>query len=356
MSSNYLATAMASYHAAVRKHFDYYNGINVVSCMKLLEHLRVATGDEPVIPKVKGLSDLVAVVRFAAENTLASVTGDSQDAVWASASLGEVELLTGDADKANKYYRDAAYAPAVDYFQISSMLEQVDLFECFNYRPDTVTPVKTLLEQRKDVLEQRIGALKKSEPRFSKIVTSGGHMIDKPDRPDERFPPRKESVVREQIPKRLETWEIGAGHLAICGGARGGDVLFAELCADRGAEVWLFLALPQDEFLEASVRLPDSNWEDRFFALTDRPNVKVYSQLERLKAAPKGTSVFARNNLWMLNTARVEANDPKNLYAILVWDEKSTGDGPGGTSDFGNRVKKLGGRIAIINPLKLQAT
>ena len=179
-------------------------------------------------------------------------------------------------------------------------------------------------------------------------------MIDNPGRSEERFPPRKEGVVRERIAGQLENWGIGAGHLAICGGARGGDILFAELCADRGAEVWLFLALPQNEFLEESVRLPDSNWEDRFFALRDRQNIKPFFQSDRLKAAPKGTSVFARNNLWMLNTARVEANEPKNLHAMLVWDEKPTGDGPGGTSDFEMRVKHLGGRVApIINPLKL---
>jgi hypothetical protein len=68
---------------------------------------------------------------------------------------------------------------------------------------------------------------------------------------------------------------------------------------------------------------------------------------------PKDTSVFSRNNLWMINTARVEANDPKNLYAVLAWDEKPTGDGPGGTSDFAARVKQFGGRLApIINPTK----
>ena len=102
------------------------------------------------------------------------------------------------------------------------------------------------------------------------------------------------------------------------------------------------------------MRLPHSNWEDRFFTLRERGNVKTFSQLERLKAPPKGAYVFARNNLWMLNTARVEANDPKNLYAMLVWDENPTGDGPGGTSDFERRVKQLGGRVGpIINPLKL---
>jgi hypothetical protein len=234
------------------------------------------------------------------------------------------------------------------------MLEQVELLNSLGFRPEAVARIKTLLEQRRDVLEQRIGGLKRAEPRFSRIVTFSGHMIDKLDRPSERFPARKEQIVRDEIGKRLERWGIGAGHLAICGGARGGDILFAELCAARGAEVWLLLALPQNDFLEQSVRLPNTDWEDRYFALSDRQNVKIFSQLERLKTAPKGTSVFARNNLWMLNTARVEANDPKNLYAILVWDEKPTGDGPGGTADFEKRVRQLGGRVApIINPLKL---
>src|SRR5436190_11375398 len=127
-------------------------------------------------------------------------------------------------------------------------------------------------------------------------------MIDKPDRPDERFPPRKEKAVRDEIEKRLEKWGIGRGHLVICGGARGGDILFAELCADRGAEVWLFIPLSENQFLEESVRLPGTNWEDRFFLLKNRPNVNVFYQMERLKTAPKGASVFARNNLWMLNT------------------------------------------------------
>jgi tetratricopeptide (TPR) repeat protein len=353
-TSSYVATAIRNYNLATRRHFDYYNGINVVSFVKLLEHLKTATGDEPVDPEVNGLADLNAVVRFAAQNVLDSAGGDGDDAVWAPATLGELELVAGDADKARRYYRDAANAPGTTYFQINSMLEQVYLFESLGLRPEAVSAVKKVLEQRRSVLEQRIGGLKKSDPRFKKVIVFSGHMIDKPGRAEERFPPRKEGIVRERIAKQLENWNVGAGDLAICGGARGGDILFAELCADRGAEVWLFLALPEAEFLEESVRLPDSDWEQRFFALRDRPEVKVAVQTERLKSAPKGTSVFSRANLWMMNTARVEANDPKNLYAVVVWDEKQTGDGPGGTSDFASRVKKLGGRLApIINPTKL---
>ena len=183
-------------------------------------------------------------------------------------------------------------------------------------------------------------------------------MIDAPDRVakglGERFPARKEDIIRQKISKQLEDWHVGAGDLAICGGARGADILFAELCADRGAEVWLFLALPEGEFLEASVRLPDSAWEQRFYDLRDRASVKTFQQTDRLKTPPKGSSPFSRNNLWIINTARVEANEPKRLYALSVWDEKPTGDGPGGTSDFAARIRQLGGHLAQpINPTKL---
>ena len=353
-TANYIASAVRSYDQAARQKFDYWNGINVVSFVKLLDHLKQATGDQPVDCKIKDVDDLIAVVRFAAQNALDCAGLDvGQDGVWAAATLGELELVVGDAEKARTLYRDAAHAPATTYFNVNSMLDQIYLFESLGFRPEAVAAVKKVLEQRRTILEQKIGGLKKSEPRFKKVVVASGHMIDKPDRAEKRFPPSKEGIVREHIEKQLNVWKVGAGDLAICGGARGTDILFAELCADRGAEVWLFLALPETDFMEKSVRLPDSEWETRFFDLRDRETVKIFQQSDRLKLPSKGTSVFSRNNLWIVNTARVEANDPKNLFAVLVWDEKSTGDGPGGTSDFQARVKQLGGRLAIINPTNL---
>jgi tetratricopeptide (TPR) repeat protein len=354
-TSNYIASAVRSYDHAARQKFDYYNGINVVSFVKLLEHLKEATGDQPVDCKVNDISDLISVVRFAADNALDCAGLDTgQDGVWAAATLGELELVVGDSEKARRLYRDAANAPATSYFNVNSMLDQIYLFDRLGFRPAAVDAVKRVLEQRRNILEKKIGGLQKSEPRFKKVLLASGHMIDKPDRPRERFPPRKEGTVRERIAKQLDDWGVGAGDLAICGGARGADILFGEIAADRGAEVWLFLALNENQFLEASVRLPDSDWETRFFALRDRETVKTFQQPERLKAPPKGTSVYSRNNLWMINTAACEANDPKKLYAVLVWDEQPTGDGPGGTSDFASRVKRLGGHLApVINPTKL---
>jgi hypothetical protein len=178
-------------------------------------------------------------------------------------------------------------------------------------------------------------------------------MIDKPGRATPRFPSEKEDVVRDKIAEQLEKWSVGSGDLAICGGARGADILFGELCADRGVQLWLFLAVDEDEFLKRSVLLPNSDWEKRFYDLKARQDVKVFFQSSRLESPQQCDSVFANNNLWMIDTARAEAKDSTSLYAILVWDERPTGDGPGGTSDFASRIKELHGHLAIINPTRL---
>ncbi|HYE13335.1 MAG TPA: hypothetical protein VD968_02715 [Pyrinomonadaceae bacterium] len=205
-----------------------------------------------------------------------------------------------------------------------------------------------LEELRRAAVGQESGA------RFGKVLVFSGHMTDAPGRARERFPARKEPAVRGRIEAQLDEWGVGAGDLAISSAARGGDLLFAEACRARGAEVWLFIALPDEEFLEESVRGAEGDWERRYRDLLAREGVRTFWQPERLGPAPEGSCVFARTNVWMINVARAEADDPRNLYAILVWDEKPTGDGPGGTSDFAARVRRVGGHLApVVNPTLL---
>ena len=189
---------------------------------------------------------------------------------------------------------------------------------------------------------------------FEKVIMCSGHMIDTPDRPKPRFPPNKETVVRQHIVQTLEDLQVNERDLGISGGARGADILFAECCLERGARVLLLIALPEEEFLDQSVRLNGSDWEERYFALRNHPEVETRFQHERNVSPPPGVSPFESNNLWMLDTAR-EIADPEKLYALLVWDERFTGDGPGGTSDFAEEVERLGGAIVIINPTKLSS-
>ena len=215
------------------------------------------------------------------------------------------------------------------------------------------------LALKEDVSEAKAVGAGRRGPRFRRVFVASGHMVDAPDRAaqgrGERFPPGKEAAVRDSLARQAEQWGVAAGDLAVCGGARGADILFAEVCGRRGAEVWLFLPLPVGEFLAESVTLPGADWEARFRALCARARVRTHSQPERLGPPPEGASVFARNNLWMLNAARVEADDPRGrLHAVLVWDERPDGDGGGGTADFAARVKLLGGRLApVINPTRL---
>ena len=189
----------------------------------------------------------------------------------------------GNSEKARIQYRDAANAPAATYFDLNSMLDQIYLFEQLGFRPDGVAAVKKVLEQRRTTLE-RIGGLKRSEPRFGQVVLASGHMIDKWAF-EERFPARKEAIARDRMARQLDEWKIGAKDLAICGAAQGADLLFGELCAERGTELWLMLPLPEQEFLNESVRLTGTRWEQRYFDLRDRPGVKKFDQADRLKSA-----------------------------------------------------------------------
>jgi hypothetical protein len=181
-------------------------------------------------------------------------------------------------------------------------------------------------------------------------------MIDRADRPQPRFPASKEQLVCDRLRQQLNLWGIGAGDLAICGGAQGADILFAECCVNLGAQVQLFLPLPQEEFLVRSIHLDGAYWEHRYFELLKHPNISVFFLEDFLKENPEILSItnniFATNNLWMIH-ATLTAIRSEELFAILVWDEKNQGDGPGGTADFAAQIRQSQGQVVIINPTKL---
>jgi len=174
-------------------------------------------------------------------------------------------------------------------------------------------------------------------------------MIDAPDRKEPRFPPTKEGPVGRKIAGQLADWRAGASDLAISGGACGADILFAEACLECGARVLLLIALPEDAFLERSVAFAGAGWEARYRAL--RAKCETRFQHEVLGPPARGEDAFERNNRWRLEVARALV-PPERIRALLVWDERPAGDGPGGTADFAARVAGSG-RVTVINPTKL---
>jgi tetratricopeptide (TPR) repeat protein len=335
------AKAIVSYERALRQNLsNYYNGINVVSLQSLLDFLAEKTGSLPADTGVSDLPELISVVSVATRQALKN----PNELAWAAPTLGELELIRGNSSEALRRYQQAANAPGAPYFEIDSMLSQLRLFEGLGFRAEAVAPVVKLLERKLTQLGNPL-------PTFGKVVVCSGHMIDRPERVNARFPAGKEPAVRDKIAALLGAWGLGKGDLAISGGACGSDILFAEECQRRGASVRLMLALPRADFVSTSVAFAGNDWVQRFYQLAN--TCEVVDQSSRLGKPPADLDVFGRCNLWMLNTARVEVGLTDHLFAVLIWDEKPTGDGPGGTSDFAARIRDLGGVVEIINPTKL---
>ncbi len=184
---------------------------------------------------------------------------------------------------------------------------------------------------------------------FGQAVVISGHMTDSPGRTPPRFPQEAASAVRQAMDQILAEREVGRRDLAITSGARGADIIGAELCLARGVTVWLLLPLPEPAFLDRSVRQPGSDWEARFRALKGRCTVRY--QQDELGPPGPGESPFARNNQWCLDLGRAAVPDER-LFGLVVWDERSTGRG-GGASDFAAQAAGRGIPVEIVNPLAL---
>lgn len=180
------------------------------------------------------------------------------------------------------------------------------------------------------------------------VVLFSGHLTDAPDRVQPRFPVALEEKARSGIAATLDRWGLGPGDIGICGGARGGDILFAELCLERGVAVRLEIALPHEAFLAASVRVDGDQraWERRYRELIDHPAVTVEVAA---RFDPEEIDPFAAANQRMIAIARELAGDD-GFRVLVLWDERRDQVLLGGTSDFVTTVEELATELAIVNP------
>jgi len=172
------------------------------------------------------------------------------------------------------------------------------------------------------------------------VVVVSGHMVDTPDRQRPRFPPEQVPRVVNEVQTALERWNVGHGTTLITGGARGADIVAAEEALARGASLRLVLARRPEDFVKDSVALPGTEWEERFFALLGHATVEIVDGSE--------TDVYTQTNNRIIAIARAIDDRP---HAIIVWNGEA-GDGPGGTSDFAERLSAASGddRLIVIDP------
>lgn len=191
------------------------------------------------------------------------------------------------------------------------------------------------------------------------IFVFTGHRIDDADRvakgKGKRFPKEMEPVAREAIKKAVaeELKRVNRKAIGIAGGASGGDILFHEVCAELGIPTQLYLALPRDKYIKASVQGAGNNWVIRFNNLYNTLKRRELSDSEVLPRwlRQKGDeyTIWQRCNLWILNNAIAldKKGGGSNLTLIALWNGKE-GDGAGGTEDM---VAQAGKRGALTIPL-----
>lgn len=179
-----------------------------------------------------------------------------------------------------------------------------------------------------------------------KVFLFSGHMIDQPDRPKPRFPAGDAGLAGRLIGMKLDEWMAGKNDLAVCSGACGGDILFAEACLSRGLTLELHLPLSDEEFIQASVAFAGEDWVGRFRNLRRHPAVRTLFLSVDYRSR-EGLNVFARNNLRMLESAFEQ--QAAHVQFMALWNGEA-GDGEGGTRHMVDSVRQSRGSVYILKP------
>ena len=180
------------------------------------------------------------------------------------------------------------------------------------------------------------------------VFLFSGHMIDAPDRKSPRFPASKEPIAREAIEAVLDRLDAGPQDLAICGGACGGDLLFAEAALARGVALAMYLPFDVSTFLPKSVTFAGDDWLARFESA--RAECALHILPAERGELKEGDDPYEQNNLWMLEAAsRFGAG---KVQFLCLWDGKG-GDGPGGTQHLMDEVRRRHGHTHWLDTTQL---
>jgi hypothetical protein len=177
-----------------------------------------------------------------------------------------------------------------------------------------------------------------------------GHMIDAPGRAVPRFPPSLELRAAEAIHSHICAARDGMNGSVegFASGARGGDILFHEICRAEGIPTSVVLPFAPEAFIDRSVRgVRRGAWIRRFRRLWDETsaNRRVILDLAR-EADP-----FGKCNAVMLERAKARG---ESVELLAFWDGEGA-DKPGGTAAFVEAVRAAGGHVTQIDSRALLA-
>lgn len=336
-----------------------YSGLNALAMVTIWTELAqaqpsiwqdgfdTAADADQKLAKLKELrSDLGAGVRLAIESRQVALQRVNKGDFWLDISTADLICLTSSRpNRAGQAYKKAL-ADASEQAR-EAVRRQLLLYQRLGILNANI---QAALDNIPPVLRQ--AQTQDSAPR---VILFTGHRIDPPNRSTPRFPAAKENQAREMILAAVSREkEKAKGNLfGISGGASGGDILFQEVCEELNIPSQMYLVLPKNDYIKASVADAGPDWMERFNRLYDRVKAKILSESERLPRwlrAKKNYNIWQRSNLWMFHNALCLSQD--RLTLIALWNG-ATGDGPGGTEDMVERAQDRGATFIHLDARKL---
>ena len=289
--------------------------------------------------------ELAAGVKLAIESTQAAMARDDRMDIWVEISEADRVMLSSTKPKrvARAYRKALAGAPD---FARDSARKQLLLYQSLGI----------LVENTQAALDNIAEAPhEKASGKAPHVILFTGHRIDAADRQTPRFPPGSEDRVRTMISEALtlEKQNTEGKLLGLSGGASGGDILFHEVCDELGIPTRMYLALPKNDYIQASVADGGPGWVRRFKRLFESKHPAILSDSGKLPSWLRGKpaySIWQRSNLWMLHNALDISKG--NLTLIALWNGEA-GDGTGGTEDMVKRAQGRGATFVHLDAREL---
>lgn len=331
----YLLVAIENYYIGFKRDpSHYFSGINALTLMHLCKDLTNNKEFDYDIAMLTG------AVRFAALNYK-----KPEEAFYAKATLGDLEVLTGTPISTADAYGKAIAINECDWFALDSCRQQLSLLKDLGFNIDNVNAGLAVFDRAIAKLDQP----HQWEPR--KIFLFSGHMVDKPNRSKPRFPNTEKhiNIAYQAIVQSLTALGSGAEDLALTQGACGGDLLFTEACLALGTRVQWLQPFAEPDFIQRSVIHGGDIWRQRYRNMSTRVMQPIRAAPNALGPPPvhaDSNYPYERCNRWLLYTALSYGIHKLNF--ICLW-EGNEGDGRGGTKHMIDEVEGHAGNIQILS-------
>jgi tetratricopeptide (TPR) repeat protein len=313
---------------------NYYPGVNALTLSTLAVHLADKFDDkkdpDPDIVRIRReLPELRGSLIFALE----AKSEDDMADYWTLISLAELRVLTAESTSSvSRAYRKALTASRRNLFFLNSSLGQLEILRAIGLRDEYVkVGIRTIREEiarttgeENQQAPAKKGVSKKME-QSSRAFLFAGYMVDHSGKDKKTFPADKENEIRQEILNKLESFHAGPNDRAFVGGlSAGSEILFAEICAEKGIKVKAYLPLPESAYIRQFVSPGGDAWVDRFYKIRNHMLVEEFYQAENVGAPKAGDDPYERNNRWALYSSLGKGID--KLRLIALWN--AHGDKP----------------------------